>query len=137
MATQAQLRQMLSICGIPNGNPQGVVTQAFMDSQGLTSINDFVALRPKDAKDMIKDYNKIVTAGSVLLGVMHKRKIEALIWWVRNRVRQQQPIGVADWTNIALNRAIVEMDLEEEGKSGDDSKAVNPGKIELGLGYFD
>ena len=137
MATQAQLRQMLSICGIPNGNPPGVVTQAFMDSQGLTSINDFVALRPKDAKDMIKGYNEIVTAGGVRLGVTHKRKIEALIWWVRNRIRQQQPIGVADWTDIALNRAIVEMDLEEEGKSGDDSKAVNPGKIELGLEYFD
>ena len=99
-----------------------------MDSQGLTSINDFVALRPKDAKDMIKGYNEIVTAGGVRLGVTHKRKIEALIWWVRNRIRQQQPIGVADWTNIALNRAIMEMDLEEEGKSGDDSKEVNPGK---------
>ena len=82
----AQLRQMLLVCGIPDiANAAGHrPTSLFIDSQGFDSVDDFAMLRIKDVPYMIKDHNS-VPGQEARMGAVHQRKIQALIWWVKDR----------------------------------------------------
>ena len=137
MASQAELKQMLATCGIKNRGAPNNVCQQLMDSQGITSVEDLADLLPKYAKDMIKSRNNGVTDAVARLGVVHQRKVEALIWWVKDRKRHCLPTTVAGWTNATMRNAITCMDLENETKENDTTRDSKPGKIDTGFGWYE
>ena len=83
------IRQMLLTCGLPDiANAAGTrPTQAFIDSQGFTDIEDFTIMSVKDVPNMIKNDNPI-NGQNVILGDVHQRKVQALIYWARDKKRR-------------------------------------------------
>ena len=133
MLDVATLRQYLQVCGLNNADPNRQ-TQQFIDSQGLTGIEDFVLLQGKDVKGMIKNHNDAPNV--TRLGYIHQRNIEALVHWVKDQTRRQLPLTIANWNAAALTRAITERQIEEQkGETLDTPQ--RPTKIKTGLEWYD
>eukprot|EP00957_Ditylum_brightwellii_P070441 5352170-Ditylum_brightwellii.AAC.1 len=76
MADQAEMRQMLAVCGFRNNAAPNQVTQLFMDFQTITNVNDLVSLCPEDTCVMIKKYNDGLGTGGHRINIAHKRQLE-------------------------------------------------------------
>ena len=76
---------MLLVCGLQEiaNAMDHRPTQAFIDSQGFVTVEDFTIMAVKDVPYMIKNHNSIHQQ-SVILGAVHQRKIQALIHWSRD-----------------------------------------------------
>ena len=82
------LQQVLLTCGLQDiNNIDGKrPTQYFINLQGFADIDYFAILAFKDVPYMIK--NHISTHDqSVILGEVHQRRIQALIYWMRDQKR--------------------------------------------------
>ena len=92
------LRKVLLTCGLPDiKNIDGKrPTQAFINWQGFADIDNFSILEVKDVPYMIKNHNSIHDQ-SVILGAVHQKKIQALIYWVRDQKQQGITIEAAKW----------------------------------------
>ena len=126
----AALRQMLLICGIPDiANQAGNrPTTLFIESQGFGSVDDFAMLRIKDVPHMIKDHNSVPNQAA-RMGAVHQRKIQALIWWAKDRQRRGLPITPAEWTMATLATSITQINIEAPGG---ETKVAYPGKVATG-----
>ena len=78
----ADLNRYLEVCGI-NTAPK---RNAFITGQGLSSVRDFASCTTKDATNMIKMHNANAQANHKL-GFVIYRNIEALIYYVNDRMR--------------------------------------------------
>ena len=67
---------MLLTCGLLDiANVAGTrPTQAFIDSQGFTDIEDFTIMSVKDMSNMIKNCNPI-NGQTVIIGSVHQSKV--------------------------------------------------------------
>ena len=76
---------------------------------------------------MIKNHNSI-NGQTVILGVSHQHKVQALIYWARDNKRRGMAIVAADWTNVQISDAIerVNSDVPEKG-------VELPFKLEIGF----
>ena len=54
---------------------------------------------------MIKNHNSI-NVQTVILGGVHQRKVQALIYWDREKKRRGMEIVTADWTTAQMTEAI-------------------------------
>ena len=126
----AALRSMLLVCGIPDiVNAHGHrPTLLFIASQGFDSVNDFPMLRIKDVPHMIKDHNSVPNQ-EARLGAVQQRKLQALIWWSKDRQRRGLPITAADWTAAELATSITQINIDAPGS---DTKVTHPGKVATG-----
>ena len=76
---------------------------------------------------MIKNHNSI-NGQTVILGVSHQHKVQALIYWARDNKRRGMEIVAADWTNVQISDAI------ERFNSDVPEKGVElPVKLEIGF----
>ena len=113
------LRQMLLVCGLPDTvNAVGhwptqafIDTQVFIDFQGFATDEDFTIMAVKDVPYMIKNNNSIHQQ-SVILGVFHQHRIQALIHWARYQKRRGIAIVPGNWNNAALANAIERVNFE-------------------------
>jgi hypothetical protein len=124
------LRNVLLVCGIADiQNPQGNrPTQLFIASQGFVSLEDLSMLRIKDVPHMIKDHNSVPNQAA-RLGAVQQRKLQALIWWAKDRERRGIPIIAADWTPATLATSITQINIDAPGG---DTKVAHPGKVATG-----
>ena len=97
---------MLLTCGLPDiANAAGTIpTHAFIDSQGFTDVEDFTILPVKDVPNMVKNHNSI-NGQTVILGAVHQRKVQDLIYWARDKKRCGMEIVAADWTTAQMEEA--------------------------------
>ena len=101
------LQQVLLTCGLPDiKNIDGKrPTQAFINLQGFADINDFSILEVKDVPYMINNHNSIHEL-SVILGLVHQRRIQALIYWARDQKRRGVIIEADHLTPVTMAEAI-------------------------------
>ena len=97
------LCNMMRTCGIPDiPNVAGDrPTVLFIQSQGLVTVADITILNVKDVPNMIKGHNSVPNQAA-RLGSVQQRKIQALIWWTKDRIRCGIEIAAADWNAAAL-----------------------------------
>ena len=121
----------------PLGLTQQCATR-FVNTAGITSLDDFVILQPDDAKETCKRHNEAHSTGQLrqfALGITHQKKLEGFLYWYHDKRRRQQPIIAAEFT---LNVMVESMEkyraqtVEEETEQ----KELNPGQIETGSGWF-
>ena len=124
------LRNMMRTCGIPDiPNVAGDrPTVLFIQSQGLVTVADITILNVKDVPNMIKGHNSVPNQAA-RLGIVQQRKIQALIWWTKDRIRRGIEIVAADWNAAALADAVTQINIEQPAG---DAKVANPGKVETG-----
>ena len=96
----------------------------FIDFQGFATDEDFTIMAVKDVPYMIKNNNSIHQQ-SVILGVFHQHRIQALIHWARYQKRRGIAIVPGNWNNAALANAIERVNFETPSK-----EVERPGKLE-------
>lgn len=107
----AEIRAALTVCGITAATTQ----DKFIEDDGVASLQALGSLTEKDVSEMIHNATRrSLTAGGYRLGILHVKKIKALNWWVRARLREQEEVdghGV-EWNEAACKEAMVLMDIE-------------------------
>ena len=78
---------------------------------------------------MIKDNNLVINQ-EARLGAIHKRKLQALVWWEKDYQQPGLEITVSAWTTEDLTSYIAQISIEST--PGEDIKAEHPGKLEIG-----
>ena len=76
----------------------------------------------------------VANNGRVILGGIQIKKIQALVWWVRDRQKLGQPIDAALWTVAAMTNAGISKGIEKYHPKADmkaaDLKAFNLDEFE-------
>ena len=107
------LNNMLVVCVIPDlQNPsRSCLTQLFIDFQGFVGVDDFSMLRIKDVHHMIKDHN-LVPNQEALLVTIQQRKLQALMWWLKDCQHCGLVMITAAWTATDLTSSVTQINIE-------------------------
>ena len=121
----------LATCGLDAAQRGAIV------AEGFTTLSEFGRMRNKDLAQMVRRITSLpVARGGVRIGQVQLRKMEALVYWVKDRRRRSQDLVVEDFTEATLEDCLDKMDLEErESEEADAAKAVSPGKLQSGTGW--
>ena len=78
------IHQVLRTCGITNAGTRTTV----IEIEGLAKLRDFAQLNgDRDIADMAKRMAaRPSAAGRAILGTMHIKKLQALVYWVKEKV---------------------------------------------------
>ena len=122
---------MLVVYGTLNPqNPEGNrPTHLFFYFQEFTGIDDFTMLRIKDVPHMIKDHNSVPNQ-EARLGAIHQRKLEVLVWLVRDFQRCGLKITAEVWNKEEMMSYITQ--INKDSQSIGDIKVSHYGKLETG-----
>ena len=78
--------------------------------------------------------HRVANNGRVILGRIEIKKIQALVWWVRDRQKLGKLINAALWTSAAMTNAGIVNRIEKYQPKADmkatDLKAFNPDEFE-------
>ncbi len=117
MAANPDLHAVLTVCGVTDVNMRNNIINA----EGLNVITDLSILEEDDdVTSMAKRLSdRTVAEGRVRLGTVQIKKIQALIWWIKDRQKFGQPVNAADFDDATLQQAINSKRLEKEVTSVD------------------
>ena len=129
----ADLHMVLTTCGVNVEAMRALI----INNEHLTSIADFGFL--DGGEDDITAMSsrmarRVSNNGGVILGGIQIKKIQALVWWVRDRQKLGQPIDAALWTVAAMTNAGISKGIEKYHPKADmkaaDLKAFNLDEFE-------
>ena len=125
MAAHAEAHAALQTCGITVEAERNT----FVNIEGFQTLADIGSLSgDADAHEMVKRMgSRTVADGRVVIGTITVKKLQALVYWTKDRQKRQQALAAADFTDAALQAAMrdkeveknledVDMDLIETGK---------------------
>ena len=113
----AELNSVLTRCGITN---QAQCT-TIINLEGFTEVSDLGVLETdSDVNEMAKRMASCTVAdGRVLLGTVVIKRLQTLVWWVRDRLKRGLPINANDFDADALTQASQMKTLRREtGRNG-------------------
>jgi len=127
--------EFLPVCGIQNTGPVNArQSTELITSQGLTSVEDFRHLSRDDEGKLVKSFNDS-TPTSGRIGFIAMKGLQALAYWVTDRMRRNLSVEPADWDTDALQDAKIQGDIAEERKSNPSTPKRIP-KISSGLEWY-
>ena len=108
----AHVRAVLAVCGIADGATQNRV----INNEGFTSLDDFGIMETdSDVADMAKRLAARSPANTrVNLGTVQIKKIQALIWWIRDRTKHGLALDSAEFTPAVLVDALEKKRIQKE-----------------------
>src|SRR6056300_1416475 len=108
----AHVRAVLAVCGIADGATQNRV----INNEGFTSLDDFDIMETDlDVADMAKRLSARSPANTrVNLGTVQIKKIQALIWWIRDRTKHGLVLDSAEFTPAVLVDALEKKRIQKE-----------------------
>ena len=135
MANVEHITALLNVLELDNAKIQAIV-----EIGGVTSAMKMANMREKEISDLIKMLSSIsVIRGGVLIGIADVRYLNGLAFWLRDMKRRGQDLNNIDpdiFTVDVCEDAITKMDFEnQDAKSTEATKALNPGKIKDGRGW--
>jgi hypothetical protein len=113
------LTAVFTVCGI---GPQGVRIQ-IATNEGFVDLADLGTMEgDKDVLEMAKRLStRTVADGRVLLGTVQIKRLQALVWWVRDHQRRGLVLVAADFDIDAMNAAMTSKSVEKERGTTDAS----------------
>ena len=129
----ANLHLVFTTCGVSIDATRTLI----INNEFLTSITDFCFLDGVDDDVTVISLHmarRVANNGCMILGGIQIKKIQALVWWVRDRQELGQPIDAALWTAAVMtNDGIakrIKKDQPKADKKAGDFKAFNPDHFE-------
>ena len=110
----------------------------FCNTAGIESMDDFMILHAKDAKDTIKRHNEAHSTAQLRqyqLGITYQKKLEGFLYWYHDKRRRQQLIVAAEFTRGVTIESMEKFRTETVAKDTE-QKDLHPGNIETGSGWF-
>ena len=121
----------------PLGLTQQCATR-FINTAGITSMDDFMMLQPEDAKDIVKRHNEAHSTGQLRqfqLGITHQKKIQGFLYWYHDKRRRQQIVIATEFTQAEMVNSMAKERATSVARETE-QKDLNPGQIETGSGWF-
>ena len=129
----ADIHMVITTCGVSVKATRTLI----INNKSLTSIADFGFLDggDDDVTAMLSRMARCVSNnGSVILGGIQIKKIQALFWWVRDHQKLGQPIDAALWTSAAMTNASIVKSIKKDNPKADmkaaNLKVFNPDEFE-------
>ena len=99
----AQLHLVFEVCGIVDGATRNNI----INREGFTTIGDLGVLETdSDVSDMAKRMaSRTLAEGRVLLGTIVVKRLQTLVWWVRDHQKRGLYVDAADWTADIMQEA--------------------------------
>ena len=123
---------VLQVCGVNAVASRDI----FINMEGLDSIESFALLSgDTDVTEMAKRMSsRSVNGGSVILGTMHIKKIQALVFWVKDLAKRGITPDPDDWDVDEMAKA---MEMKEADLNFDkiDVDLIDPGKCQTNFGW--
>ena len=122
----------LEVCGIGAAAARNV----FIQVEGIDSIEAFGALSgDSDVTEMAKRMaSRTVNAGRVILGTMQIKRIQALVFWVKDHEKRQVEIDPGMWDAEELRATLARKEAEHNFEKVD-IDIVDPGKCQTDFGW--
>ncbi len=134
-AQRNDLEDALKVCRFSSANSR----EAFIESQGLTCMEDLATIPIESVKRMITTHNSMqgnTAAARVLkIGYLQQANLESLVWWLRDKTRRNLPIDVGEWDAMQLSSATELKEIEKRHLKSD-NEAELP-EFEGGIDYYD
>lgn len=113
----AEIQETLTVCGI---GPQAVRDQ-MIENEGFLSLADLGVMEgDKDVLEMSKRMaSRTVQDGRVTLGTVQIKRLQALVWWVRDHQRRGLELVAADFNVAARDAAMISKSVEKERGDSD------------------
>ena len=108
----AQLHLVFEVCGIIDGATRNNI----INREGFTTIGDLGVLETdSDVSDMAKRMASWMLAeGRVLLGTVVVKRLQTLVWWVRDHQKRGLDVDAVDWTADVMQEAAQMKSLKRE-----------------------
>jgi hypothetical protein len=122
----------LAVCGVSDVASRNV----FIQVEGLDSIEAFGALSgDPDVTEMAKRMaSRTINAGRVILGTMQIKRIQALVFWVKDHEKRQVEINPDAWTDEELRSTLARKEADQNFEKLD-IDIVDPGKCQTDFGW--
>jgi hypothetical protein len=107
-----QLHMVLEMCGVADVATRNNI----INREGFTTIEDLGVLEnDTDVSDMAKRMaSRTQAEGRVLLGTVIVKRLQTLVWWVRDHQKRGLAINAADFTAQVMNQAAEMKSLKRE-----------------------
>jgi hypothetical protein len=137
------IRNMFAVCGMVNapvvvipGQPAVNPAAQFVASSGINDPAQLLNFEVEDVTEMIKAHHRRGPHIEPVSMVVAKN-LQALIYFAKYRWRRGLPFQQVHWDADALARIKVIMQQTTARKADKTADNINPGPIEVGLGYRD
>ena len=124
------LDHCLSVCGISQAN----ITR-FKAHHGFATLDDLSIFQPKDCKDICDAYNSRRNAAHKV-GMVARRKMEALIYWLRDHSVRSIAVNFAEWNDAVMLITVENMEATNS-EAEMPSTPIVVLKIDPGAGWVD
>jgi hypothetical protein len=88
-AAAAEVNALLARCGVVAAGHQN----QFRNTEGVQAPEDFGVLTVNDIPELAKRMQGRHAAQRVVLGMVQIKKLQALVWWCRDRIRRGEAVG--------------------------------------------
>ena len=108
----AELHLVFQMCGIANEATRNNI----INREGFTTLEDLGMLEnDADVSDMAKRMaSRTAAEGRVLLGTVMVKRLQTLVWWVRDHQKRGLALNAAEFTVDAMNQASEMKSLKRE-----------------------
>ena len=108
------VHNVLILCGVTAATS----CQVFIDIEGLDTIDAFATLNgDSDVTEMAKRMaSRTAAVGCVILGTMQIKKIQALVYWVKDHHRRNLDVDPDMWTEEEVIETIQRKEAEQNFK---------------------
>ena len=113
------------------GMGAGAGVQRFIDSLNITSMSDFELMHEDEAKSIMEAFNKSHTRAQNM-GYLVTKKLQGFLYWYHDKLRRQEPIIAAEFTNAAMTTAVQAQRVEDSAKDAEVEITVGPVDTDLG-----
>ena len=122
----------LEVCGIGAAAARNV----FIQVEGIDSLEAFGALSgDSDVTEMAKRMaSRTVNAGRVILGTMQIKRVQALVFWVKDHEKRQVEIDPDMWNADELRATLARKEADHNFEKID-IDIVDPGKCQTDFGW--
>ena len=132
VAAANPIHGVLQVCGVNAVASRNV----FIETEGLDSMEAFALLSgDADVTEMAKRMSsRTVATGRVILGTMHIKRIQALVFWVKDHTKRGLPVIPEMWNAVEMAKA---MDRKEADINFEkiDVDLIDPGKCQTDFGW--
>ena len=131
-AAENPIHGVLRTCGVAHLSNR----MTFINIEGLDSLNAFTTMNgDSNVTEMVKRMaSRPAAAGRVILGTIQIKRIQALVYWVKDQVRKGMTPEPEMWTAEAMAHAMERKEAEHNyGKI--DVDIIDPGKCQTNHGW--
>ena len=116
--------------------PTNASRQTFIDMEGLNLIDAFATLTGNsDVTEMAKRMTaRTANAGQVILGTMQIKKIQALVYWVKDHHKRNLDVDPHAWTETEVMSTMQRKEADQNFEKVD-VDVIDPGKCQVDAGW--